>query len=254
MPSCACSNLPRRPRTPVAVRSSMPKSSASSSVSTIAAQLTATNGRPPPPTQLVDLSRDQLLAGPAFAFDEDGEIGGGDFLDPIAHDANLGAGSDERRRAVGPASRAERPAPGRALDLDEQPGNLRGGGEHLPGRAVGRTRRIEDGLQTRPAVDGRDRHFVRHDVRAVGRLAVFAKRDGAGAQQHAKLLLEALAYEPRLPDRRQTACQRRNQRRRRTSCLRRGPVGRGTGVLSHQSSFPPDELCVNKRDANRSQL
>ena len=39
VPSCACSNLPRRPRTPVAVRSSIPKSSASSSVSTIAAQL-----------------------------------------------------------------------------------------------------------------------------------------------------------------------------------------------------------------------
>ena len=31
VPSCACSNLPRRPRTPVAVRSSMPNSSASSS-------------------------------------------------------------------------------------------------------------------------------------------------------------------------------------------------------------------------------
>ena len=35
---------PERPRTPVAVRSSMPKSSASSSVSTSAAQLMATNG------------------------------------------------------------------------------------------------------------------------------------------------------------------------------------------------------------------
>ncbi len=44
VPSCACSNLPRRPRTPVAVRSSIPNSSASSSVSTMAAQLTATKG------------------------------------------------------------------------------------------------------------------------------------------------------------------------------------------------------------------
>ena len=39
-----CANSPRRPRTPVAVRSSIPKSSASSRVSTIAAQLTATKG------------------------------------------------------------------------------------------------------------------------------------------------------------------------------------------------------------------
>ncbi len=44
MPPLACSSLPRRPRTPVAVRSSMPNSSASSSDSTIAAQLTATKG------------------------------------------------------------------------------------------------------------------------------------------------------------------------------------------------------------------
>ena len=44
VPSFASSNLPARPRTPVAVRSSMPNSSASTSVSTMAAQLTATNG------------------------------------------------------------------------------------------------------------------------------------------------------------------------------------------------------------------
>ena len=44
VPLSASSNLPRRPLTPVAVRSSMPNSSASSSVSTSAAQLTATNG------------------------------------------------------------------------------------------------------------------------------------------------------------------------------------------------------------------
>ena len=40
----ACSDLPRRPRTPVAVRSSIPNNSASRSVSTTAAQFTATNG------------------------------------------------------------------------------------------------------------------------------------------------------------------------------------------------------------------
>ena len=44
VPPSACSNLPRRPRTPVAVRSSMPNNSASMSVSTSAAQLIATNG------------------------------------------------------------------------------------------------------------------------------------------------------------------------------------------------------------------
>jgi hypothetical protein len=45
----------------VAVRSSMPNSSASSRVSTTAAQFTATNG--PAAAQLVNLARHQLLAG-----------------------------------------------------------------------------------------------------------------------------------------------------------------------------------------------
>ena len=44
VPWSTASNLPRRARTPVAMRSSMPNSSASSNVSTNAAQLTATNG------------------------------------------------------------------------------------------------------------------------------------------------------------------------------------------------------------------
>ena len=54
----------------------MPNSSASISVSTSAAQLIATKGTLPAAAQLVNLPRDQLLAGPALAFDQDGEIRG----------------------------------------------------------------------------------------------------------------------------------------------------------------------------------
>ena len=57
--------LARRPRTPVAVRSSMPKSSASSSVSTSAAQLRRRTGRAVG-ADLVDLTGDQLFAGAAL--------------------------------------------------------------------------------------------------------------------------------------------------------------------------------------------
>ena len=71
VPPSACSNLPRRPRTPVAVRSSMPNSSASISVSTSAAQLMATNGPCRRRLQRVDLPRHQLLAHTALALDED---------------------------------------------------------------------------------------------------------------------------------------------------------------------------------------
>ena len=59
--------LPRLPRTPVAVRSSIPNSSASSSVSTSAAQLMAMNGPALPATELVDLPGDEFLADAALA-------------------------------------------------------------------------------------------------------------------------------------------------------------------------------------------
>ena len=65
VPSWACSNFPRRLRTPVAVRSSIPKSSASSRVSTIAAQLTATKW-PLRRRKLVNLPGDELLARARF--------------------------------------------------------------------------------------------------------------------------------------------------------------------------------------------
>ena len=83
----------------MAVRSSIPNSSASSSVSTTAAQLTATNGPPPPPAQLVHLARDELLAGSALAFDQDREVSGGDTLDTRPQLLHDGRGSNERRNA-----------------------------------------------------------------------------------------------------------------------------------------------------------
>jgi hypothetical protein len=62
---CGCHRECSEPT--VALRSSMPNNSASSSVSTTAAQLTATNGRRPAPAQLVDLACDEFLASPTFA-------------------------------------------------------------------------------------------------------------------------------------------------------------------------------------------
>ena len=109
MPPSACSNLPRRPRTPVAVRSSMPNSSASSSVSTSAAQLTATNGRRAGP-ELVNLACDELLARAALALDQHREVGVRDPLDPAR--AAPGSGgvdpiSGARRRWTGNGAACE---------------------------------------------------------------------------------------------------------------------------------------------------
>ena len=61
--------FPAAPLTPVAVRSSIPNSSASSSVSTSAAQLTATKG-PRRLSLFVKLPRNELFAGAGLAFHE----------------------------------------------------------------------------------------------------------------------------------------------------------------------------------------
>ena len=100
VPPSACSNLPRRPRTPVAVRSSIPNNSASSSVSTSAAQLMATNGPLRRRLEIVDLPGDQFLSDAALAFEEDGEIGPRNPLDRRPEAAHRGRRADERRRAV----------------------------------------------------------------------------------------------------------------------------------------------------------
>ena len=78
----------------------MPNSSASISVSTSAAQLIATKGTPPAATQLVNLPRDQFLAGPALAFDQDGEIRGRNSFDTLAQALHHQTRADERRSAI----------------------------------------------------------------------------------------------------------------------------------------------------------
>ena len=71
MPSAACSKRPRRSATaPVNEPRVWPNSSESSSVSAIAPQLTATNGRDAAAAVRVDRARDQLLAGAALALDQ----------------------------------------------------------------------------------------------------------------------------------------------------------------------------------------
>src|SRR4051812_48200632 len=68
--------------------------------------------RPPPPAQLVDLTRHEFFAGSAFAFYQCGKIRRGDPLDPLADQANRTARSNQRRRTIAPALRTrQRPSP-----------------------------------------------------------------------------------------------------------------------------------------------
>ncbi len=101
-----------------------------------------------PAAQLVNLSRDELLAGARFALDEHGEIGRGHALDAVAHGANREARSDEGRRAVR-AVAARQAAPLRAFNLEEQRGDVRRRVEELTRPAVEHPRRLEHGFQIR---------------------------------------------------------------------------------------------------------
>ena len=104
------------------------------------------------PADLVDLAGDQLLPYATFAFQEHREIGSGQPLDRRAQCLHDVGGSNERRRAVAPASmtideacpRELRPRP---LDFEHERADVRGGAEHLkiplPEMAAGIERRLE---------------------------------------------------------------------------------------------------------------
>ena len=170
VPPSACSNLPRRPRTPVAVRSSMPKSSASSSVSTSAAQLMATKGPPRRrlrswicratsslPTPLSPSIR-MVKSVPATR-------------SIVARSRSIaGRGSDERRGAVAPRPRRRAEARLRqlltaAFDLEDERGDVRGEAEHLKIPFAERGARVEGRFEhaRRRAVD--TRHFEARSTR-----------------------------------------------------------------------------------------
>ena len=121
----------------------MPNSSASISVSTSAAQLIATNGPCRRGPSVVNLARDQLLADAALAFDQHGEVGVRDALDPLAQQPHRLARSDQRRRAIALGRRQGRGRAGQPLRLEQHAGNARGRFEQLAGPVVGPGARVE---------------------------------------------------------------------------------------------------------------
>ena len=189
-------------------------------------------GALPAATQLVNLARDELLAGPRFPFDQDREIGARDALDSLADGPNRQARADERRRTVSPSARGRyRPPAVRAFQLQQESRHLRCRGEHLPRPIVHRTLRIEHRDETRTSFHRQRRQFARDDMRPFGRFALLAEGDGRSTEKRAQRFFEPLPHEPRLPDRRQSGRERGQHHLGRTSPL---PVTRGS---RHPSSL-----------------
>ena len=157
----------------------MPKSSASSSVSTSAAQLTATKGPRSPRAEVVDLAGDELLAGAALALDEHGEIRHRHALDALAQRPHDRARADERG-GTGRSARVQARRP-TAIGGQRQRSEVSGGLHHLPvprvRRAVGHihfqgerlaVRRPGDGgvrsRRVRPCQSGSRGETGRHDT------------------------------------------------------------------------------------------
>jgi hypothetical protein len=185
----------------------MPKSSASSKVSTIAAQI-------------VDLARDQLLACPRLAFDQDGEIRRGDALDPLADPADPGTRPDQRRGAIRLPDL--RPASTPLFDLDQQGGELRADGERAALPVVDGVRWLEFRLETDRNRPRRSRDVEGDTTRPLPNQGRVFHRDRARAHDRAQLLFQPLPDGPRLADDRQSARDRRQKRGRRR--IRRGAL------------------------------
>ena len=99
-PSAALKRPSRRLTAPVKAPRSWPNSSASSSVSGNAAQLTAMNGFARARAALVQRARDQLLAGAALAGDQHGRVALRDGVDAVEQPQHRRAAPDDRPRAV----------------------------------------------------------------------------------------------------------------------------------------------------------
>ena len=101
----------------------------------------------PAATEFVDLPRDELLAGARFAFDQDGEVGGRDALDSLAH--GRGWRALDPINGAAPSSRRGRRRRPRALDLHEQRGDMRADRQRaalpLVDRCAGLEHRFEPG-------------------------------------------------------------------------------------------------------------
>ena len=83
--------------------------------------------------QVVNLSRNQLLSRPTLSFNQRGEVRRGDPLDTIAHRADAGTGTNERRRAIrlGPQP-AEKAAAYGAIDDQHERRQVPRAPKHLP--------------------------------------------------------------------------------------------------------------------------
>ena len=126
VPASASSNFPmRRPAAPVNAPRSCPKSSLSSSVSGIAAQLMATNAPAAPRGERVDRVREELLARSALALEQDRRVGRRDALRLGAHCADRGRLADDRRNrlrvGLGEEERLARARAALDRPRDEQP-------------------------------------------------------------------------------------------------------------------------------------
>ena len=107
----------------------------------------------PAAAQLVNLPRHELLAGAALAFDQHGEIGGGDTLDALAQRRHHRRRSNQRG---GPVRRRARRA-ARPRRFQHEAAKLRRGREQVDVALVERPAPLERGFQHRldPIVRGR---------------------------------------------------------------------------------------------------
>jgi len=174
------------------------------------------------PAQFMNLTSHQFFAGPAFALDQHREVRCGDALDPIAHQSNRPARSNQWRGTITATARArKRPSAVRPLDLQEQARYLCSRRQHPTRPFIDRTRRVKHRFQPRPPFDRRSRKVERDDIRTNRVVLVMPEADGGRADERAELFLESLSHLSRLSNRRQPARQRLQHRRGGARCRRR---------------------------------
>ena len=148
----------------------------------------------------------------------------------------------------------------RALDLENQRGDVRGRIEQLAGPAVEQPRRFEHRLDPCAMMRDTAGHAEGHDVLARRQHGVFADRDRAGLDERAQHLLESLAREDRVSRDRQSARDRRQQRCDATSPIGSTPVHarrtcRRRTLVRETIIGPPVTQAegVTNRDANKAE-
>lgn len=149
------------------------------------------------------------------SFDQDGKISSRNTLDPIPHESNRAARSNQRRRAIGATSRAcKRPSAVRTLNLQKQPGYLCSRRQHPPRPFIDGPCRIKDRLEPRPSFDWGSGQVERDDIGTTAVVfVVMTQADRCRPYQRAKLFLESISHHPWFPNRRQSTRQCLQHRR-----------------------------------------